>query len=70
MQQAYKLATTMYFMCCRVAEECTSYMYVIFNEQKGRNALHCAAEQGSKECLKLLVHEYRADPEEVDMVCG
>ena len=38
--------------------------------QKGKTALHCAAENGGKECTKLLVHEYGADPEEVDMVCG
>ena len=44
------------------------HMYVAFNLQKGRTALHHAAEEGSKECLKVLVHEYRADPEEVDIV--
>ena len=43
-------------------------MYAVFNVQKGRTALHWAAELGSKECLKVLVHEYRADPEEVDIV--
>ena len=43
-------------------------MYVALNLQKGRTALHHAAQEGSKECLKVLVHEYRADPEEVDMV--
>ena len=46
----------------------TIIVYIVFNVQKGRTALHCAAEEGSKECLKVLVHEYRADPEEVDIV--
>ena len=41
---------------------------VALNIQMGRTALHHAAEGGSKECLKVLVHEYRADPEEVDIV--
>ena len=36
--------------------------------QKGKTALHHAAEEGSQECLKLLVHEFQADPEEVDIV--
>ena len=36
--------------------------------QKGKTALHHAAEEGSKECLKFLVHEFQADPEEVDIV--
>ena len=36
--------------------------------QKGKTALHHAAEEGSKECLKVLVHEFQADPEEVDIV--
>ena len=44
------------------------HMYVAFNLQKGRTPLHHAAQEGSKECLKVLVHEYMADPEEVDMV--
>ena len=48
----------------------TIIVYIVFNVQKGRTALHCAAEEGSKECLKVLVHEYRADPEEVDIVRG
>ena len=39
------------------------------NLQRGRTALHHAAVQGSKECLKLLVYELTADPEEVDSVC-
>ena len=37
--------------------------------QRDRTALHHAAVQGSKECLKLLVHKFTADPEEVDSVC-
>ena len=41
---------------------------VFFHMQRGRTALHHAAVQGSKECLKLLVHEFTADPEEVDSV--
>ena len=41
---------------------------VDINMQKGRTALHHAAEEGSKECLKVLVHEFQADPEEVDIV--
>ena len=51
---------------------CTSYAYVctVCNMQQGRTALHHAAVQGSKECLKVLVHEFQADPEEVDMVSG
>ena len=36
--------------------------------QTGATPLILAADQGSKECLKLLVHEYNADPEEVDLV--
>ena len=36
--------------------------------QKGKTGLHHAAEEGSKECLKVLVHEFQADPEEVDIV--
>ena len=44
------------------------YVTVALNIQMGRTALHHAAEGGSKECLKVLVHEYRADPEEVDVV--
>ena len=48
----------------------TIIVYIVFNVQKDRTALHCAAEKGSKECLKVLVHEYRADPEEVDIVRG
>ena len=43
-------------------------MHAVFNVQKGRTPLHWAAEEGSKECLKVLVHEYKADPEEVDIV--
>ena len=38
------------------------------NMQKGKTPLHHMANKGSKECVKLLVHEYRADPEEVDIV--
>ena len=41
---------------------------VFFNVQKDKTALHHAAEKGSKECLKVLVHEFQADPEEVDIV--
>ena len=44
------------------------FYYVFLNMQRGRSALHYAAVQGSKECLKLLVHEFTADPEEVDSV--
>ena len=36
--------------------------------QRGRTALYYAAVRVSKECLKLLVHEFTADPEEVDSV--
>ena len=36
--------------------------------QRGRTALHYTAVQRSEECLKLLVHEFTADPEEVDSV--
>ena len=51
---------------------CTSYACgcTVYNMQQGRTALHHAAEEGSKECLKILVHEFQADPEEVDMVSG
>ena len=45
------------------------YASVDFNMQKDKTPLHHTAEEGSKECMKLLVHEYSADPEEVDMVC-
>ena len=41
---------------------------VFLNVQKGKTTLHHAAEKGSKECLKVLVHEFQADPEEVDIV--
>lgn len=41
---------------------------VFFNGQNGRTALNHAAKKGSKECLKVLVHEFQADPEEVDIV--
>ena len=43
-------------------------MYCFLNLQRDRTALHYAAVQGSKECLKLLVHEFTADPEEADSV--
>ena len=41
---------------------CTSTM------QAGATPLRLAAEFDGKECVKLLVHEYNADPEEVDIV--
>ena len=43
-------------------------LYVVFNVQKGKTALSIATLKGNKECLKVLVHEFKADPEEVDMV--
>ena len=36
--------------------------------QSGATPLRLAAEFGGKECVKLLVHEYNADPEEADIV--
>ena len=43
--------------------------YCVFpNLQRGRTALHHATAQGSKEYCKLLVHEFTADPEEVESV--
>ena len=43
-------------------------MYNVVILQEGRTPLSLAAEMGSKECVKLLVHECSADPEEVDTV--
>ena len=45
------------------------YVYCLYSViQAGATALNYAAGMGQKECLKLLVHEYNADPEEVDIV--
>ena len=45
-----------------------SHHRVFVSMQRGRTAIHHAADKGSKECLKLLVYEFTADPEEVDSV--
>ena len=50
-------------------ERLVRLLYCVFlNMQRGRTALHHAAVQGSKECCKLLVHEFTADPEEMESV--
>ena len=45
------------------------YSIVFFSTcREGRTALYYAAVRVSEECLNLLVHEFTADPEEVDSV--
>ena len=58
-----KMAFIEIFWCTPKYQTC-----VDINMQKGKTGLHHAAEEGSKECLKVLVHEFQADPEEVDIV--